>query len=345
MRGCATGFYSEKFCVIRWVENESVTDRAIKIWGDMVMLIKAFLAKLPSKRPKDNKSYDNLVQYYLNPLIPVYFHLFRDVVARLNIFLVKFQTDSPMVPFLSEEMAGILKLAMLFIIQKATTKKADKIDVNNEDNIKLKTVIKLTTSANEMLKKAPTHLHQGLKDSWVNFLKKMVEKMQEKNPVRYKLVRSSAVLDPQNMASHDAESLQSMIDSVVGIMHSKKQISATQGDCAKEQFEQFLLKVVALNQNEFLNFNRKVTRLDDFLVFFVCSSSLYNDFWHVCKFVFSLSHGQSFVERRFNVNKQTMVENLKELGLTLLRMVYDEIMYHCGNMKDFPVPSSVLLAC
>ena len=89
------------------------------------MLIKAFQAKLPSKCPKDNKSYDNLVQYYLNHLIPVYLHLFRDVAVILNIFLVKFQTDSPMVPFLSEEVAGILKWAMRFIIQKNALKKAD----------------------------------------------------------------------------------------------------------------------------------------------------------------------------------------------------------------------------
>ena len=195
-----------------------------------------------------------------------------------------------------------------------------------------------------MLKKVPTHL-QGLKDLWVIFLKKMVEKMQEKSPIRYKLVRNSAVLDLQNMASHDAETLQSVFDSVFGIMHSKKRISATQGDRAKEQFEQLLLKVVALNKNEFLNFNRKVTRLDDFLAFFVCSSSLYNDFWHACKFVFSLCLGQSSVEHRFSINKQSMVENLEELGLTSLRMAYDEIMYHGENVKDFPIPSSPLLAC
>ena len=162
MRGSATGLYPEKFCIIRWVENEPFADRAIKIWGDVVTLIKAFQGKVPSKRPKDNKSYDNLVQYYLNPLIPVYLHLFRDLAARLNIFLVKFQTDSLMVPFLSEEIPGILKWPMRFIIQKAALKKADtpyklyKIDVNNKDNIKLKTDIKLTTSANEMLKKVPT---------------------------------------------------------------------------------------------------------------------------------------------------------------------------------------------
>ena len=351
MRGSVTGLYPEKFCATRWVENEPVADRAIKIWGDIVTLIKAFQAKVPSKRPKDNKSYNNLVQYHLNSLIPVYLHLFRDVASRLNVFLVKFQTDSPMVPFLSEEMAGILKWAMRFIIQKTALIKADtpyklyKFDINHKDNLKLKTDIKLTTSANEILKKVPNHLHQGLKDSWAKFLKKLVEKMQEKSPIRYKLVRNSAALDPQNMVSIDGETLQSMFDSIVGIMHSKKRISALQGDRAKEQFEQFLVKVVALNRNEFLNFNKKVTRLDDFLAFYVCSSNLYNDFWYVCKFIFTLCHGQSSVERGFNVNKQTLVENLEELGLTSLRMVYDEILCHGGSINDFPVSTSLLLSC
>ena len=351
MRRSLTGLYPEKFCSTRWVENEPVADRAIKIWGDVVTLIKAFQAKVPSKRPKDNISYNNLVKYHTNPLIPVYLHLFRDVAARLNVFLVKFQTDSPMVPFLSEEMAGILRWVMRFYIQKSalqtanTPYKLHKLDVNNTDKQRLKTDIKLTTSGTEELKKVPTHLHQGLKDSWVIFLKKMVTKIQERSPIGYKLVRVAAALDPQKMASIDPETLQCMFDSIVSIMYSSKRITAKQGDRAKEQFEQFLQKVVVVNKNEFLSFNMKVTRVDDFLGFYVCSSRLYNDFWYVCKFVFSLSHGQSSVERGFNVNKQTMVENLEELGLTSLRMVYDEIMYHGGKIKDFPIPSSLLFAC
>ena len=63
------------------------------------MLSKAFQSKAPNKHPKDNKSYDNLVKYHLNTLIAVYLHLCRDVETRLNVFLVKFQTDSPIVPF------------------------------------------------------------------------------------------------------------------------------------------------------------------------------------------------------------------------------------------------------
>ena len=40
-----------------------------------------------------------------------------------------------------------------------------------------------------------------------------------------------------------------------------------------------------------------------------------------------------------------MVENLEVLGLTSLRSVYDEIMYHGGEIKDYQVPTSLLTAC
>ena len=53
-----------------------------------------------------------------------------------------------------------------------------------------------------------SHHHQGLKDSWVRLLVKMVEKIQERSPVNYKLVRVAAVLDPVKMAMLDLETLQ-----------------------------------------------------------------------------------------------------------------------------------------
>ena len=61
----------------------------------------------------------------------------------------------------------------------------------------LKTDIKLITSAKEVLRKVPTNFHQGLKDSQVIFLKKMVEKIQERSPLGYKLIKSFCCLGSQ----------------------------------------------------------------------------------------------------------------------------------------------------
>ena len=94
-----------------------------------------------------------------------------------------------MVPFLSEEIASILKWLMRFFVQRRTLKKVDmphqlhRLDVNKRGNFVFKTDIKMTVSGKEVLKKFSTYLYQGLKHSWVKFLKKMVEKIHSKKKV------------------------------------------------------------------------------------------------------------------------------------------------------------------
>ena len=55
------------------------------------------------------------------------------------------------------------------------------------------------------------------------------------------------------------------------------------------------------------------------------------DFWHVCIFIFTLCHGQSSVERGFNINKETLVDNLKEK--TSGMSVYSFLHYVTGKVQ------------
>ena len=64
------------------------------------------------------------------------------------------------------------------------------------------------------------------------------------------------------------------------------------------------------------------------------NEKIYPDFWYVCKFVFTLSHGQSAVECGFNINKHTLIGNLQDATLSSLRTVYDEIIHH-GSIKNY----------
>ena len=50
------------------------------------------------------------------------------------------------------------------------------------------------------------------------FLKKIVEKIQERSPFGYKLVKVSAALDPRNMASLDADTLQTVFDCLMQLL-------------------------------------------------------------------------------------------------------------------------------
>ena len=54
-------------------------------------------------------------------------------------------------------------------------------------------------------------------------------------------------------------------------------------------------------------------------------------FWHVCIFIFTLCHGQSSVERGFNINKETLVDNLKEKSSGM--SVYSLLYYVTGKVQ------------
>ena len=111
-----TKLFPHGFSPTRWVENDVVADRGIQIWNVIVKLIKFILKKLESYGPKDNKLFDNLEQHYNNPLIKVKLHLFKDIAFILHEFLVTFQSDNPMAPFVGMEIARIIKsLIRLFI--------------------------------------------------------------------------------------------------------------------------------------------------------------------------------------------------------------------------------------
>ena len=125
-------------------------------------------------------------------------------------------------------------------------------------------------------------------------------------------IRVSTALDPRNMTQ--MLTLMQLLESCT----AGNEFQANKVIVLKSNLNNFC-RIMAVNKNEFLDFNVKVTLLDDFLAFYVFSSSLYKDFWYVCNFILSLCHGQSSVERRFNVNQQTMMKNLEELGLTSLK--------------------------
>ena len=68
--------------------------------------------------------------------------------------------------------------------------------------------------------------------------------------------------------------------------------------------------------------------------------------WQVCIFIFTLSHGQAPVERGFNVNKDTEVENLEEDSLVAPRLVYDTIVSRDDiDIVNREIPSDLSLSC
>ena len=89
----------------------------------------------PSSQSKDNKSYDLLVQSHSDRLTFAKIQFFLDIANIFSEFLKRFQSDNPVMPFLSDLLKSILKKHMKFFILNevikvaATAYKLIKIDV------------------------------------------------------------------------------------------------------------------------------------------------------------------------------------------------------------------------
>lgn len=125
-----------RFCAHRWVENVPVTDRALTLWPQVLTFLDAAHDQY---RKTQAHSYTVLESAARNPLTVPIFHFFRSVAVQLQPFLEKFQSDAPLVPFLSEELEKMLRVLLnrflkrAVVVQADTALKLSKLDVSNKD--------------------------------------------------------------------------------------------------------------------------------------------------------------------------------------------------------------------
>ena len=81
---------------------------AVKTSLNFVKVIEYWESLCNSKRPK-NSSYETLVLHYKDPSVIAKFHFFSYVAGFFKSYLVSFQTDSPMVPFMSDEIEKLFR--------------------------------------------------------------------------------------------------------------------------------------------------------------------------------------------------------------------------------------------
>ena len=84
-------------------------------------------------------------------------------------------------------------------------------------------------------------------------------------------------------------------------------------------------------------------RIDLFMGRFLNGQKKYESFWNIYRFVFLLSHGQSHVERGFNVSKDMLKDNLQDLSLISMCMVYDFMKSKQKEAHDFEIDKELLL--
>ena len=99
-------------------------------------------------------------------------------------------------------------------------------------------------------------------------------------------------------------------------------------------------------EKHFLKFHHKKDRLDEFIWPFLMRLSDNKELCTMCKVIFVLSHGQSFTERGFFINKEVLDGNIQEKSLISQRIVYDTIQScYDGKVLDFQVTPVLHKSC
>jgi len=291
----------------------------MKLWPNIVKLVKYWQGLAKSYRPK-NGSYETLVKHHLDKYVPLKMQFFQDIASTLRSFLVVFQTDKPMVPFLEKSLVGVLQSLMRTIIKPEVLEKANtslklvKLDVTKSENTLPAELIKLPTATKSKLAEMPNDQRKrAFKSNSKSMLVALILKIQERCPLRYAIARFASSLSPENILNKRDLCVR-FYEKLCDRLYESSWLGSKDADKAKQEYASFVKSANSSLRLEFLTFDPKIDRLDHFYRK-VLDVGHFKNCWGVCKFVLTLSHGQAAVERGFSVNKEVLVENLEKILL------------------------------
>ena len=258
-------------------------------------------------------------------------------------FLTVYQSDRPMVCFLSEDLNGVVIGLMRRFIKSeklahaVMDDKLSRIVTDNQNHLSYKNV-DVGFVAEKQLKdaiKAGVGERQilELKMKSKDFLEEVVKKMLNKCPISYSLVRNLSSLDPKKMAT-DPDGCRSKFNKV----------REDECDMILEQYTTFLDNIPLFGSDQFKSFNHSLecNRLDELLISHM-SETKYSLLLKVIRLILVLSHGQASVKRGFSINKQVEVENLKEQSLVAQRLLCDHVKT-VGGVSNVTINNKLLVS-
>ncbi|XP_047143255.1 uncharacterized protein LOC124817348 [Hydra vulgaris] len=269
------------FCGTRWAENQSVAKKAIEVWSKVVLVVDYWKSLPKSKQPGCGKSGQNTSFEHLSSrtnefLVPLKLKFFEEISGSLNTFLVSFQTDKPMTPFLVVTLEELLhnfyaKFIQLDVLLNAkTTTSLLKIDLFNFANW-------LSTSQIDVGFSLKFYLQQlkskgkitdvqidKFKKEICDFLVSMCTHIIEKSPLSSLVARCLVCISPSFMVEYP-EKCDYFFDKLLIKLVTYKKIRASVGDLAKKEYSRFCKSVVVDNKEVFLTFDKDKDCLDYFL--------------------------------------------------------------------------------
>ena len=272
---------------------------------------------------------------------------FKLIASEFEPFLRRFQSDKPMVPFLHSFLLCLSHDCLQrFVTESALDKcsskfsKMKKLDLGDESNLKQAVHTDIRFGAKRTIPQNP-HPKKKLEfySDCRKFLIGVTEKLFERSPLNYRAVIGASSLSPMTMLEKADSVCIKRFEILLDELLTKEQISVSDADSAKLEYSHFV-KDVSIQRN-LKKFDIDTHRLDSLFFNLMTSDSKYSKLWTVTRKVLVLFHGQAAVESVFSINKDMLVENLKENSLIAQRVVHNAIKFYGGVLK-VPLSSKLL---
>ena len=114
-----------QFCGHRWLEDKRVAERAVEMWPNLTTYITEILKKPKSQVPTSS-SFSTVKSAVLNKLTTAKLEFFMSIAAAMRPYLQTFQSDGPLLPFITSELETLLWTLMgKFIMKRAVLEGAN----------------------------------------------------------------------------------------------------------------------------------------------------------------------------------------------------------------------------
>ncbi|XP_063243096.1 uncharacterized protein LOC134542628 [Bacillus rossius redtenbacheri] len=328
--------FPKKFCAIRWTENSSVMKRCSEI---IPHLKKYVTDKEIEKNPPNSQNFHVVKKALLeDPVLEAKLHFSAMISEELEEFLTCFQRNDPLLPFLYQEVFQLMKNIASRVFTKSAMEKVvsasqlKHLNVKNETDLRMPDSIEIGFGATFCLKKVKELHSLRFKADCKQFLLQLFSKLEEKSPLRKRIVLGSTCLSPSVIVKDVRTSRAKIaIEELISLNH----LSPADGDVVLREYAKFCALPDVLKATKF--FNWKKYSLDKFL-FQLLSSAMENAHNLFVSFIqrfLICFHGNAAVERSFSFNKEFLVENLQEKSLVAQRLVHDHVSSLPGGIETF----------
>ena len=303
------------------------------MWPSLTTYITELLKKPKSQVPTSS-SFSTVKSAVLNKLTTAKLEFF--IAAAMRPYLQTFQSDGPLLPFITSELETLLWTLMGKFMKRAVLEGANSAYKIAKLNV-LDSATHIAPSEVDIGFAAKTTLEKVYREKKISQLQVLefrkecesmlattVAKIQERSPLKYNFARKLASLDPRVMVSNPDQAIKMFQEMLQRLIETILKTSE-EADTVLAEYRKLVSDAKRYHLDKFSSFKITSDRLDSFLFEVLQNQNESQQLWITMQLILTLSYGQAKIERGFSVNKEVLAPNLQETSLVAMRLVHSSM--------------------